>query len=969
MNKQVAHKPSHIVGIGASAGGLQAIEELVQRLAADTGVAFVIIQHLSPDYKSMMAELLGKFTSMPILKIEDGMTVQANHIYIIPPRKNIRIFHGKLLSTDQTARDQGQLNLPIDIFFESLAEDQKEKAIGVVLSGTGSDGTRGIKAIKEQGGLTIAQSEASAKFESMPYNAIASGQIDFVLNPSDVADAIHKYVSHPFATAKVPHIATAESENGLTKVFSILRDRHRVDFTNYKMNTIVRRIERRITIHQLEDLDDYIHMLVEQPKEVDLLFQELLIGVTSFCRDQEVFDYLEDNVLSDLVTTAAKRENREVRVWVAGCSTGEEAYTMSMYCHHTVEKLNLNVKLKVFATDVDPQAIQKAGSSSYPSSIAADIPQKFLSKYFTKNGENYQINRDIRESVVFAQHDLLRDPPFTNIDLISCRNLLIYFQPVLQKKVFELFNFSLRRNGILVLGTSESLGDMEHHFEPKSSRLKIYSLKGKTTTLPLGRVPLREPSTQYVESNRYLTGESSTSSRLNEERFYDRLLHAFTSYELLPFVVLTDEDMRVTHTYGESAGVVQLSGGRVALEISKMVVRELSVPITTGLQNCIKSNNPVSLTNVSFKAENGEKKTVDIRVLPVMPTRGNQHAYYCVVFNDASKKYTFDEQEYDIAAQSEQRIYDLEQELQFSRESLQATVEELETSNEELQATNEELLASNEELQSTNEELQSVNEELYTVNTEYQSKITELTVLNNDMDNLYSSTDTAAIFLDVDLEIRKFTPKLSQIIPVIASDIGRPINHLSTNINDEIDLVHIAKDVVDKQVIIEHEFMTSDNRWYLIKAKPYNISARVNAGVVISLFDITELKQTQNQLDRQLKREVNVLSNMITRTSDFVCELDDNLTLLTTSPGAMQWFGNHDVERVADIETLLSLKAGHISALCERVISDSLSVEKNIELTPPGGEEKSSFIINIERLALGIDKSSLLLSLYPTSNA
>ncbi|MCB1766625.1 MAG: chemotaxis protein CheR, partial [Candidatus Competibacteraceae bacterium] len=464
----------YYVGVGASAGGLEALESFFSQMPAESGMAFIVIQHLSPDYKSMMVELLSKRTAMPVRRAEEGMLVEVNSVYLIPPKKNLSIFHGKLLLSESD-HSRG-LNLPIDVFLRSLADDQAEKAIGVILSGTGSDGVRGIRAIKEAGGMVMVQSEESAKFDGMPRAAISTGLTDFILPPDEMPAKLTSFVRHPYA-AKVDRPQTLLSdEDRLTRIFALLRERTRVDFTFYKPSTVIRRIERRMTVNQIHDLRDYVKFMESYSGEVTTLYRELLIGVTSFFRDHEVFEELEENHLPALFERVA---GREVRFWIAGCSTGEEAYSLAMSSREVMERIGRQVDIKIFATDIDRDAILRASNGLYPESIAADLSSKLLTKYFHRREEHYQIDRSIREMVVFAQHNLIKDPPFTNIELVSCRNLLIYLQPVLQRKALELMSFSLNPQGILLLGSSETTGEVSDLYETLHQKYKIYASRGK----------------------------------------------------------------------------------------------------------------------------------------------------------------------------------------------------------------------------------------------------------------------------------------------------------------------------------------------------------------------------------------------------------------------------------------------------------------------------------------------------------
>ncbi|MCB1820851.1 MAG: PAS domain-containing protein, partial [Candidatus Competibacteraceae bacterium] len=831
----------YYVGVGASAGGLEALESFFSQMPAESGMAFIVIQHLSPDYKSMMVELLSKRTAMPVRRAEEGMLVEANSVYLIPPKKNLSIFHGKLLLSESD-RSRG-LNLPIDVFLRSLADDQADKAIGIILSGTGSDGVRGIRAIKEAGGMVMVQSEESARFDGMPRAAISTGLADFILPPDEMSAKLLSFVRHPYA-AKVDRPQTLLSdEDRLTRIFALLRERTRVDFTFYKPSTVVRRIERRMTVNQIHDLRDYVKFMESYSSEVTTLYRELLIGVTSFFRDREVFEELEENHLPALFERTA---GREVRFWIAGCSTGEEAYSLAMLSREVMEQMGKRVDIKIFATDIDRDAILRASNSLYPESIAADLSSKLLTKYFHRREDHYQIDRSIREMVVFAQHNLIKDPPFTNIELVSCRNLLIYLQPVLQRKALELMNFSLNPQGILLLGSSETTGEVADLYETLHQKHKIYASKGK-------RRPVNGPeflSVPEVRSwqNRPRFSNSPWPRGQDEERMLDRFLQALAG-DYVPLAVVVNEQLEALHILGNPEGYFRLPSGKLINDITKIAVRDLAIPLATGLQKVFKTGEELKYTSIRLKWNN-EPKTVQIRIRP-LPGKKGQDLLAAVFIEETaqqSKEAVADEtQVYNVTEEAEQRIHDLEQELQFSRENLQATIEELETSNEELQATNEELLASNEELQSTNEELQSVNEELHTVNAEYQSKIIELTELNNDLDNLMASTRIGTLFLDENMTVRRFTPEIRRIFKILDSDLGRPVNHLMYDLV-KLDLFELIDEVARSAVEQEREVRTQDGSWFLMRVLPYQVGIGAVSGVILTFIDIGLLKTTQNAL-------------------------------------------------------------------------------------------------------------------------
>lgn len=840
--------PTHYVAIGASAGGLEAIEAFFSHMPAESSLSFIVIQHLSPDYKSLMVELLSKKTPMPVHRAEDGMQVLPNHVYLIPPKKNLTIFHGKLLLSEQD-HSKG-INLPIDVFLRSLAEDQSEKAVAIILSGTGSDGTRGVRAIKEYGGMVMVQDEDSAKFDGMPRAAIATGLADFVLSPDRMPGQLLSFVKYPYITKVERSETLLSDEQGLTRIFAILREKCRVDFTFYKPSTVTRRIERRMTVNQIDNIKDYVAFLASHPGEVVALYRELLIGVTSFFRDPDAFDQLGQFSLPEILKNAPRRE---VRFWVAGCSTGEEAYSLAILVRETMEQLGVSQDVKIFATDIDRDAIQFAANGCFPESIAADVSPRWLSKYFYKKEDNFQIARTIREMVVFAQHNLLKDPPFTNIALISCRNLLIYLQPVLQRKVLEFFNFSLNPGGVLMLGTSETTGDMTDYFEVIDPKWKLYRSRGRLKPLPDAN-HLLSPSTDT--RSRDLRGQFAGFRRTlrlgGEERVLERFLEAIT-HDYLPLAVIVNTQLEVLHVLGDASGFFRLPSGRVVNDISKMAARELAIPLTTGIQKVFRQRQELHFSNIRLPQEGGGARLVDLRIRP-LPEKKDQESLVAVFVGQIKKSELAESdpaiQSYDLSKAAEERLRDLEQDLQFTRENLQATIEELETSNEELQATNEELLASNEELQSTNEELQSTNEELFTVNTEYQSKIIELTELNNDVENLLNSSQTGHLLLDENLEVRRFSPKIAEIFRLLDSDVGRPITYISHYMID-CDPVHLVREVQATGQPLDREVYTRQGRWYRIDVVPYAIGPKTFSGAVLSFVEITRFKDTQLSLAEQ----------------------------------------------------------------------------------------------------------------------
>lgn len=851
MNVEI-NRPSYYVGIGASAGGLEAIETFFKNMPGDSGLAFVVVQHLSPDYKSMMAELLSKHTEMRVMRAEEGMEVRANHIYLIPPKKNLSISDGKLQLTDQD-RIRGAVNLPIDVFLRSLAEDQREMSIAIILSGTGSDGTRGIRAIKEEGGMVMVQDDESAKFDGMPRSAIATGLADFIMPPADMAAQILSFVKHPYAPKKSePPNALLSDEDSMKTIFSLLRDSSKVDFTYYKPSTVVRRIGRRMSIRQINELSDYVRYLERTPVELGLLYQELLIGVTSFFRDKPVWDHMLNNVLPNLLLN---KKASELRLWSAACSTGEEAYTLAILCREAMDKIGRAVDVKIFATDIDRDAIQFAGNGVYPSGIAADVPAPLLAKYFYTKDDGYVIARNVREMVVFAKHNLLVNPPFTNIDLISCRNMLIYLQPVLQKKAMGMFSFSLNQGGLLLLGASEALGESSDDYNVVEQSIKLFSSKSR-------RHPVRDDAPSPIGGVVRRVGQSMASRMLSgghsDEILLERLFSGLAN-KYLPLTMVVNEAMELIHLAGDSAGFLGLPSGRASNDVTKMAHKDLSIPLATGLQKVFKSREDLTYGNVHVRRES----TTDLVNLHMhlLPEKRGQMPLVAVLIEPVSEARVGNVDEvriaktstYDLDQAAEQRIQDLEQELQFTRENLQATVEELETSNEELQATNEELLASNEELQSTNEELQSVNEELHTVNAELLSKNVELLSLGGDLENLLDSSDTAILLLDDKLQVRRFTPPVTRIFSIMTGDVGRPLGHIKHNLM-MTDLTMMVEQVLNTGVRAQADVSDNNGNTFLLRISPLVVTSGPTTGAVISLTSINERIQAESVLRENEER-------------------------------------------------------------------------------------------------------------------
>ncbi len=852
-NKKMSSKPSLYVGVGASAGGLEALEQFFKKMPPDSDLTFIVVQHLSPDYKSLMVELLSRQTQMEVTRAVEGVILKPNCVYLIPPKKNMTITDGRLHLTEQD-HNRG-LNLPIDIFFRSLAADQKNNAIGIILSGTGSDGTLGVRAIKENGGMVMVQDQNSAKFDGMPRSAIATGLVDYILAPDKMPNELIKYIKHPYIKKNKQQQDSLKiiGEDFLTKVLSIIRTRIGVDFTQYKPNTLIRRIERRISINQMQDAEEYINLLQKVPAEVKTLYKEILIGVTQFFRDTEAFKQLEEQVIPKLFKN--RKLDSPVRVWCTACSTGEEAYSLAILLKEYMEKKQLDYDVKVFASDLDKEALEYASLGTYPESIASDVSPARLKKYFSKNaeGSGFQIKEKIRRMVVFATHNIIKDPPFSKMDMVSCRNFLIYLKPEMQHKVLSIFHFSLVPNGFLFLGSSENLGNFSDVFEVINNKWKIFQYKEGA------RMPVINDLFMPSVKNRKKDAED-TKSTINfdlSQSIVDQLLNEF-----VPPSVLIDEENNILHFFRNIDKYIHFSYGRASFNILKLVRAEFSMILGGIIHKVKKEKKDVIYKDIHYK-ENNKQCSVNISV-KIINDKTSKENYLLISFEENKNDILTQQVEVEQIEMSEhwsERISELEKQLQHRDENLQTTVEELETSNEELQATNEELIASNEELQSTNEELQSVNEELYTVNSEYQNKIQELTSLNNDINNLLNSTKIGTLYLDPDLQIRKYTSHITQIINIKDIDIGRPISDFSFNANysNFLEDIEIAKKTLEPQEI---EIEDKKGKWHLLRIFPYFTNENAMDGVIITLIDISDRIETEKALRQSEERYRTLVNNL-----------------------------------------------------------------------------------------------------------
>lgn len=834
----------YVVGIGASAGGLDAVLQLFDNMPDNTGVAFVIIQHLSPDFKSLMPELLAKHTSMKIFTADEGQLIKPNCIYLNQRNKNIGIKDNRFILLDKAPKDH--LNLPIDILFHMLGKSYKDKAIGVILSGTGSDGSRGIKTIKEAGGTILVQDPQSAQFDGMPNSAISTNLPDFILTPADISEKIVQFTGRRLLF-EYENEAEMKDEKIFHAILSEIQKYSGVDYKKYKINTLLRRLEKRMTLHNLETFSDYYQFLTLNEKEKAVLYQEFLIGVTSFFRDKEAFDTIKKKV----VPAICRKKNKHdcIRVWVSGCSSGEEVYSLAILFDNYIRENKLSIDYKIFATDIDRKALQKASVGSYSVNNVAEIDGAFFEEYFLKTGNNIQIVKRVREKIVFSYHDVTSDPPFIKVDLISCRNMLIYFSGSTQKMVLSGFQFALNKDGFLFLGNSESLGSIKNLFMVVDGKNKIYQNLQENTRLfqknfiENNSYRIHSPDTPQLA---YVPHHNSLEKKQNELFYYK-----FLSKKHAPVTVFIDKDFSVQFIQGDFKKWFIQTDGFFTNSLLSMVNSELSAVIRNGIRRLENLKKPVCVKNLVCTV--GEEKIATDLFFESVGQTDDEFPLYLVQFgvsvsDKVSEQIVLSDQ--DISDISRQRIDDLEYELKKNKNELQNVVEELETSNEELQSSNEELMSSNEELQSSNEELQSVNEELYTVNTEFQEKNRELENLNNDISNLLNSTDIGTLFLDTNLNIRKFTPAVKRIFNLEESDIGRSIASFASEFSDETrkSIISDSKLSLEKLSVFEKEVQDNKGNWFLKRISPFVTAEKKIEGVVVTFVDIGRLKKAKFDL-------------------------------------------------------------------------------------------------------------------------
>ena len=824
-----------LVAIGASAGGVQALESFFSNLPDQPNAAFIVVQHLSPDFRSMMAQILQRKTVMTVRSIEDGMEIEPGYVYVLPQKKHLVVSDRRLCLLDSPE----SFDYPINKFFRSLVKGWEEKMIAILLSGTGNDGTEGIQAISRAGGIGLVQSPETAQFNSMPSSAIPSGLVDEILSPQELAQTVSELIrfSDNFPNASSEEAVLIDPEQ-LQTILNVLADREEIDFSHYKISTLSRRIHHRCALTHCENLKEYIDLLEDSEEEQKLLRRDLLIGVTQFFRDTAAWEFLETEALPELIEQL--QPSQQMRVWVSACATGEEAYSMAILLDEAIAKSNKEIQVKIFATDLDTEALEITAEGIYPESIRRDISAERLEKYFIFTGEHFQVKRFLREMLIVAPQDLTKNAGFSKMNLVSCRNVLIYMQPQLQQQVLRLLHFALAPQGMLFIGGSETLGDLAEEFSIVHSKWKMFR-KRRDVTLSIGQIARQTMVAKLPGLNR---GKSKSNQQL------DRLLKGVFRYclnERQLTCLLVDRDNLLVRVFYNAAQLLEFPIGEAMLDVVEIVNSELKLPLSTALHRARRDRQPVLYTGIKVNRQ-GENLNITLRVGAETESSSLEDYLIVVLEVEAPTVSAPVAMRFDLDEEAAQQITELEYELQQTRENLQVTIEELEATNEEQQATNEELLASNEELQSINEELQSVNEELYTVNAEHQSKIAELTQLNNDINNLLRSTDIGVVFLDSRLNIRKFTPAATEAINIKPNDLGRPLADITNNLSLN-DLSEVLQQVIDSELPLEREVsLVKTGVQLLMRINLYLREDGQNDGVVVTFVKVDELKRTQEKL-------------------------------------------------------------------------------------------------------------------------
>jgi two-component system CheB/CheR fusion protein len=888
-----------VVGVGASAGGLSAFTKLLKSLPLDTGMAFVLVSHLDPKHTSLLPELLSRVTALPVMEITGELPVKPNHVYIMPPKFTVVIRKGVLHLIARIG--DGAKHMPIDEFFQSLALDQKDNAIGVILSGTASDGSLGVKAIKLAGGTTIVQSEDSAEFNGMPHNAIATNQIDFILPPEDIAIKLTQISDYPRQKNKPlnsPLSLTEESEQDsiMAQIFLLLKSRIGIDFTNYKQSTIRRRLKRRMTLHQIYRVEDYVKFLNSKPTELDALFQDMLINVTSFFRDSETFDVLAERVLPSLMMD--RPDDQPLRIWVPACSTGEEAYSISMLIFEIMADSGSTAEFQIFASDIDQEAIHTARRGIYPKKIADQIDPDRLKRFFIKVDNGYQICRLIRDTCIFTIQNVIKDPPFSKLDLVCCRNLMIYLDTSLQKKILQTFHCALRPEGYLVLGTSESISTETDLFYSLDKKYKVYHRS--TPDLPVkNEFPLRLQPIKFATISTHPEKTPMPNSSKIQQYAEKLILEKYS-----PPGVVINHDMQILQFIGQTDNFIQPSSGSASLNLLKMVRPDLMQELRQAVRQSIRESQSVRVDQIRLR-EGDRTHKVNLQVLP-LSTEESTIQNYLVLFESVMEEPP-DENPLAISPDEMDaksiHIRELEKELLIEREHMRSFVEDHEAANEELQSANEEVQSANEELQSINEELetakeelQSTNEELETINDEQENRNAELNRINDDFSNLLASIELVIVILHTDLRIRRFTPAAKSLMNLIDGDVGRPISNIRPNFEFP-DLEKRVREVIDTLIPQTIELQDHAGHWYSLRLRPYLTRDDRVDGAVMAFIGIDSIKDAARL--REILQQEQRLALVVRNSSDAVILQDFTGSIQAWNHRATELYGYSEVEALS----------------------------------------------------------------------
>lgn len=948
----------YIVGIGASAGGLEALERFFMNMPDNSGMAFIVVTHLDPDHVSIMPELLQKTTKMKLFQAEDGMNIEPNHVYVAPANRDLAVLH-RTIQLIEPPEAHG-FRLPIDFFFKSLSADLGEKAICIILSGMASDGTAGLKSIKSELGMIMAQDPKSAKFDGMPTSAIKTGLVDYILPPEEMPNQLSKFTSQKVKGQLLESaIDDGKIPDAFQKIFILLRNQTGHDFSLYKQNTIYRRIERRMNITQLDSLPNYILYLQENRSEIEILFSELLIGVTNFFRDAVAFNLLKD-FLMQLIKN--KPDGGQLRIWIPGCSTGEEAYSIAIIVRECLDELKRYINVQIFATDIDSKAIEKARIGSFIG-IKTDVSKERLNRFFISDGNIFHIRKEIREMLVFAPQNIIKDPPFTKLDLISCRNLLIYFNAELQKKIIPLFHYSLLPSGMLFLGSSETISGFVDLFSMADKKWKIYKRRDTIYSA--------QPFIEFPVS-RTVGKTNEIIMKKVEVKNIPHLAEKVILQSYSPNCVIINKDGNIIYIHGKTGKYLELTHGEAKMNIYEMAREGLQQELPALIRKVSSSKKTLTVEGIKVK-NNGSSQSINLTIKPIKEP-AEMLGFLLIIFENvkteikvkSTKKNHFEKK-------AEILINELERELKSTKENLKSTIEELETSNEELKSTNEEMQSTNEEMQSSNEELetskeelQSLNEELITVNTELQNKNDELSTINNDMKNLLDSIDVPTIFLDNNLHIKRFTHHATKVVNLITSDIGRPINHIATNLKYE-KLFEDATEVLRTLVYKEIEVQTKNDFWYQLRILPYRTLGNLIDGVVITFTNINNIKNAFGEihkLNNEIRRAKDYSDNIVETVRDALLIMDTDLRILSANRSFYRLFESKSENTVGKF--IYELEDGNwdipeLRILLEEIIPEKTVFEDyEVEYKFKDGNSKK-LILNAREIFQGDKESQLIL--------